>query len=317
MKPWRETLDAHVQNWVARVPDKWVPRYVYHFTDVQNAAAVLRSGELLSRDVATARGAMQNDNAASAVLENTQPTHKQFARLYFRPRTPTQFQMEGIRPPASRYKDAHCPVPVFLAFDLVETILMDGVRFSDGNMANARVRHSDDESFFKSLPFDSIYHDGTFSPEQRDTIVFHRHAEILAPKALALEPTLKWIFCRSHAERETLLYLLQDARSRWEPIVKVGDQKLFYAKHMHVERFEVTGAMSSVTFHLQLPFGVAARVRFELQTFASKRWTWSSDKWSDRVLTLALHGAGPGVVRLWIEDCLAYAAVADYVDAPF
>lgn len=34
--------------------------------------------------------------------------------LYFRPRTPTQFHNEGIRPPLQRGQSgAHCPVPIF------------------------------------------------------------------------------------------------------------------------------------------------------------------------------------------------------------
>jgi ssDNA thymidine ADP-ribosyltransferase, DarT len=318
MKNWRGTLEAHVTNWVEAVPDKWVPRYIYHFTDVQNAAIVIQSGELLSRTEAVARDVMRNDNAASSVIENTPAAHKQFARLYFRPRTPTQYRAEGIRPPSERYHGAHCPVPVFLAFDLIETILQDGVSFSDGNMASGRVLFNDSEQFFRSLPFRLIYHDGPFSAEQRDEIVFHRHAEVLVPRSLTIAPTLKWILCRSYAERETLLHLLGTSQSRWEPIVKVGDQKLFYGDRFYVERVEVTATPPRVTFQLKVPFGKSARVRFRLTSPTSgKVWTWNSDSWSSPVLPIDLRDAEAGIVHLWIEDCLAYTALVSYADVPF
>lgn len=318
MKISRATLEAHVQSWVGAVSDKWIPRYVYHFTDVQNAVGVLRSGELMSRAEASARGAMRNDNAASDVIENTPAAHKQFARLYFRPRTPTQWHSEGIRAPADRYHGAHCPVPIFLAFDLIDTLLKDGVNVSNGNMASGRVSFTDTEEFFKTLPFALIYHDGPIAQAQRADIVFHRHAEVLVPRSLAIAPTLRWILCRSHAERETLLYLLGDARQRLEHLVKVGDQKLFYANHFHVDRVEVVGAAPRVSFYLNAPSGRTACVRFQLTSQTSgKTWTWSSDAWSQSVLTIGLAGTEAGPMHLWIEDCLAYAALPSHSDAPF
>jgi hypothetical protein len=318
MKNWRRTLEAHVTNWIGAVPDEWVPRYIYHFTDVQNAAMVLRSGELLSRVEATARGVMRNDNAAASVLENTPAAHKQFARLYFRPRTPTQFRTEGILLPNERYYGAHCPVPVFLAFDLIETVLQDGVSFSDGNMASTRVVFGDTEQFFRSLPFHLIYHDGPFGAAQRDDIVFHRHAEVLVPRSLAISATLKWILCRSHAERETLLHLLRDLRSRWEPLVKIGDQKLFYGDRFYVDRVDVTAPPPRVTFQLKVPFGKSARVRFRLTSSTSgKLWSWSSDSWSSPILPIGVRDIEAGTVDLWIEECLAYSAFATYSDLPF
>jgi hypothetical protein len=318
MKAWRPTLEAHVRRWARRLQARWIPRYVYHFTDVQNAAEILRSGELLSRHEANRRSVMRNDNAAPDVLENTPAAHTKFARLYFRPRTPTQFHNEGIRALDHRYHGAHCPVPVFLAFDLVDTISIDHVAFSNGNMASGQVRFSDAEDFFGSLPFDLIYHDAPLAPEERSTIVFHRHAEVLVPNRLEIAPTLKWILCRSHAERETLLYLLGDARGVWEQKVRVGDQKLFFADQVYVDTFEVDSIAESAVFRMKIPTGRTARLRFELQSASSrKRWTWSHDAWSLPVLTLTVRNAETGLVRLWIEDCLAYAAIADYADIPF
>lgn len=317
MKNWRGTLEAHVSKWVAAVPDRWVPRYVYHFTDVQNAALVLRDGELLSRMEATSRGVMRNDNAAGRVIELTPAAHKQFARLYFRPRTPTQYRSEGILRTDDRYLGAHCPVPIFFAFDLIETILRDDVRFSDGNMASSRVVHGDSEHFFRTLPFHLIYHDGPFSAAQRDDIVFHRHAEVLIPRSLAVEPTLRWILCRSYAERETLLYLLGERRARWEPLVKVGDQKLFYGDRFYVDRVEVTATPPGVTLQLKIPAGKSARVRFQLTSSSGKAWTWNNDNWSEAVLRVGVRDIEPGILSFWIEDCLAYTAFASHADVPF
>jgi hypothetical protein len=138
MKVDRDQLLVHVQHWSAspvHTASSWLPKYLYHFADVQNAAQILQSGELLSRNEAVRRSVMKNDNASSQVISVTALRHMDHARLYFRPRTPTQYHNEGIRPLAARGLGAHCPVPIFLVFDLVETLCLDGMMFSNGNLA--------------------------------------------------------------------------------------------------------------------------------------------------------------------------------------
>ena len=242
MKPWRSTIEQHVKRWSAGLgPRAWWPRFVYHFTDVRNAVEILKRGWLFSRDRATTEGLLTCDGASATVISQTLSEHKNFVRLYFRPGTPTQFRNEGIRPIEQRWRpglgepSAHLPVPVFFCFDAVETLGADGVCFSDGNMASSRVEYNDTCDLFKRLPFELIYHDGPFPPEESAKFKHHRHAEVLVPEQLSLEH-LRWIICRSSAERQTLLALLpSEARGSWESRVRLGFEGLFFRRWTYVE----------------------------------------------------------------------------------
>lgn len=50
MKPWHEDIASHIAIWSQRLGNlNWWPRFVYHFTDVRNAARILQEGNLYSR----------------------------------------------------------------------------------------------------------------------------------------------------------------------------------------------------------------------------------------------------------------------------
>jgi hypothetical protein len=285
---------------------------------VQNAVEILKTGELLSRGEAARRGTMRHDNASSQVIAATSASHREFARLYFRPRTPTQFHNEGIRPPNERkFDNAHCPVPVFFGFDLVETLVLDGVLFSDGNMAASNVLHGDSSTLFGRIPFDLVYHEGPIDNALRArNVIHHRHAEVLAPRSLGLA-TLRWVGCRSHAERETLLWLLGSDRMTWEKRISVAPERLFLKLGCLVESVTLTST-DSVQIALHIPNAWSVRIRFELRSEQSaKKWSWSSGSWSSRVLALRMHGLEPGVLRVFIEDCLAYESRIQPAEEPF
>jgi hypothetical protein len=66
--------------------------------------------------------------------------------------------------------------------------------------------------------------------------VFRRNAEVLVPGSLPLDPALKFIACRSAAERQTLLHLLPpNLRRQWAPRIRLGEQGLFERKWTYVE----------------------------------------------------------------------------------
>lgn len=320
MKVSRAQLIEHVKRWASdpsHAQTPWIPKFAYHFTDIANAAEVLQTGELLSRNEAVRRGLMHNDNASPQVISRTPAAHSDYARLYFRPRTPTQFHNEGIRPPSERHFDgAHCPVPVFLVFDLVETLCLNGVLFSNGNMAASQVEFTDSATFFGSIPFDLVYHARPIESSLNNRqVVFHRHAEVLAPGALSLD-TLSWVGCRTHAERESLLHLLGPARSKWERKTSVVAQRLFYKSGCCVEAVFVGN--DSVQFTLHIPSNWKVRAQFELLAPTSgRRWRWESPSWSSTILNLALRDLEPGTMELRIEDCLAYVSQVRPAEVPF
>lgn len=77
--------------------DRNIPRYLYHFTDIENLISIIESSSICSREYAIENNLMKNDNASSEVIHKTSSVNKNFVRLYFRPKTPTQFHNEGIK----------------------------------------------------------------------------------------------------------------------------------------------------------------------------------------------------------------------------
>ena len=197
-------------DWVARSERRWWPEFVYHYTDIGNAAAVLRDGYLCSRAEAERRGVLSISSGAPEILDGTQSWVKECVRLYFRPKTPTQYHAEGIKSKQtlaqSPYRQAHCPVPVFLLFDAVDTLTRADCQFSNGNLRRLDVTLGSTATELAALPWVKIYHNTAHPRTSRD-IVFHKNAEVVVHQKLCLD-SLRYIICRSPAEKETLLSLL-------------------------------------------------------------------------------------------------------------
>lgn len=187
----------------------WWSNYIFHFTNIDNAASILNTGCLYSRNMAVKCGLMKNDNADKTVIHDKTPiSHKDYARFYFAAKTPTQYHNEGIKTKKELTHGAHCPVPVFFLFDFISVLSIDGVEFSGGNIANSGVDIYRDIANLEKLEFDKIYKDGS-SRDRHET--YCRHAEVLVRDSLQLDnKVLKHILVRSEAERETLLFLLNE-----------------------------------------------------------------------------------------------------------
>ncbi len=196
------------------IPKEALPwmKYLYHFTDVHNIPGILRSGMILSRSDAKDQNLMQSDNASRSVIDITVGSHKRYARLYFRPKTPTQYHNEGYKPQAVRNSqiDASCPVPVFLLLDLNKTLNLEGASFAEKGIAGSRSEIRSGEDSFRKLHFEKIYHDGPYDKESEGDIKEYRLSEVVREYGFPIEGLLKGIMCRSEAERETLLQILND-----------------------------------------------------------------------------------------------------------
>ncbi len=91
----------------------WWSMYFYHFTDIRNALNIIEKGWIYARHKANEEDLMVSDNASQEVLSVSSSEIKEYVRLYFRPKTPTQYHNEGYKPEAVRKNDinANCPVP--------------------------------------------------------------------------------------------------------------------------------------------------------------------------------------------------------------
>ncbi len=171
---------------------------------------------------------------------------KEYARLYFRPRTPTQYHNEGYKPEHIRDTDvnANCPVPIFFFLDSNTILNMDGVEFSETSCAGQHdLQLLSGTEEFESLQFYKIYHDKYILPDERDDIVKHRHAEVVRLNGLPIKDTIKGIVCRSVAEKQTLLYLLKTqypkAYRTYQPIIRYSPElNLFFNNGIFVKTVE-------------------------------------------------------------------------------
>jgi hypothetical protein len=290
------------------------PNHLYHYSDVHNVAGMLESGAILSRGQCGARGVEFVDIASQLIVPNTDWTHR-YARLYFRPLTPTQFHQEGIRPPSRRRFKANCPVPVFLLFDSRSLLASEGCSYSNGNLASPGCLTSDSADFLESLPFKDIYHEGAIPPGPRKSeIIYHRCAEVLFQDQLELD-ALTAVVCRTGAERETLLDKLRGNGAGYRPLVRLEQpgERLFNRLWTYVESVVLDGdkvliklktGSGEYTFH--------AHVR-------AKGWR-QSYTWNDGQegplpaggVRLNLPSATPRArVRIEIADCVAYDAIVN------
>lgn len=190
----------------------WWPLYLYHFTDVHNAVNIIKSEFIYGRKIAQNENLMTSENASPHVINVTDENVARYARLYMRPKTPTQYHNEGHKPKHLRKFDinANCPIPVFFFLDAEKTLSMDGIEFVEKGLAG----HSSDKTFlsgpedFKSLNFSKIFHDGSH-PQGSDITQF-RHTEVVRKEGIPISGIIKGIVCRSIAEKQTLVYLLKD-----------------------------------------------------------------------------------------------------------
>jgi hypothetical protein len=321
MKPWRNEIKLHIENWSKHLGNlNWWPKYVYHFTDIRNAASILKAGTIYSREEAVRLGTMVVDNASPEIIDRTPLEHTRFVRLYFRPRTPTQFRNEGIRPIGQRELGAHCPVPVYFCFDALEILSGDSTQVSDGNMGSQRATHSSEKDFFFDIPFHYVFHNGAFSPDQRDEIIFRRNAEVLIPDLLHLDPALRFIACRSEAERQTLLHMLPyPVVNQWENKIRLGEQGFFERKWTYVE--EVVLVDDAITFRFNPssqtlgPFEITVEYR-EHGSDPPRRLHRVVDRLD--VLRVKLPAdATWGELILSLDDAIAYSDFVFIEDIPF
>lgn len=245
------------QPWLGRAK-QW-PRYLFHVTDVHNAASILESGTMLSRTRAESEGLMASDNASPDVIAQTPDEVKDCVRLYFRPKTPTFFRNEGIRPVIVRELGSHCPIPVALLFNAKKVLGMSDVCFTNGGFgrANQVPDIGTDVAFLRQMPFRRIYHDTSYPPSEAREMVYRQPAEVIVPGGELELDSLEHVYVRSIAERETLLSLLRDASAVTPSIplsrvhtIRVNEKApLFFFHWPYIKRVVVDNDMIAITFN--------------------------------------------------------------------
>lgn len=303
----------------------WWPHYLFHFADLSNVASILTSGELLSRGSVLAENPDFNDSASPDIIDQTDQRWKDYVRFYFRPKTPTLYRNEGIRPVNRRpLGGAHCPSPVYLLFDIDNLLARTDSLFSFGSLARPNVEVYSSGAQFEQLPFDLVYHDSRFAKEERDDIIFHRHAEVIVPDRIELD-SLRWILCRSTAEFETLRNLLpEDVLARWQPHMGTrADYNLFNREWVYVDRAALMADHATFYFNpARSPMDTGLfNLRLEVEDAAHRHWVWEQP---DIEITnrldidlSALKQPEAYRVDLFVDDNIAYTGYYSVENNPF
>lgn len=168
---------------------------LWHFTDFTNLESIFSAGELSSRKMCNDNNVAFLDGANHDVINRATEFVHSCTRFYYRPKTPTLYDNEGIKP-LDYLEEVHIPRPVYLIFS-EELIYDKDTMFSNGNATNSPIDNT--AEFFGSMDWDSIFHSSWFYPEERDYIVNKRHAELLSEKPVSLTYLSKIIF-RSNAD---------------------------------------------------------------------------------------------------------------------
>ena len=168
-----------------------------HFTDFSNLKCIFKEGYLYSRKDCQNKNLIFVDGANHNVLNRAEDYIHSCVRFYYRGKTPTLYDNEGIK--LREYCDkVHIPIPVFFRFD--EALLyLDSTEFSDGNATNSPRGSTAD--FFKNMDWDAVFHDTWFTQDERNYIVNKRQAELLSREPVSLN-YLKEIIFRSEADKK-------------------------------------------------------------------------------------------------------------------
>lgn len=211
----------------------WWPYFLFTFQTLHDVVTILTEDELASP---FGRGQAFNTRWDKDV------------RLYFRPRTPDLYRMEGFRP-VSEGDQGRCSMPVYLLFDLEAVLLQPEARFSMGPPDKTNKTYKTPQ-YFQELPFEQIYHDSWFLPDEREEIMNARQAQVLVPNRLGLE-ALQVIWMRSPAEYNTLReWLPGPVWRKWrDKITTRRDYQLFNHKWPYVERVHLAPDHAHIHFN--------------------------------------------------------------------
>lgn len=320
-------VDQHIAHWSAQLASggrayrKHWPSWLFHHAPLETAVTIINDGHLRARDDPQ-RQQMQ-DVAAGGVIDNRQEAHGR-VRLYFRPRNPTQFHIEGIRKAADcQYgPNVHAPILVMFVLDAKRVLTRPDVLFSDQNMQKHAAQTGNDEAFFANIPFASVFHEGGIAGDY--SIIDSRCAEVLPASPLPLSDVLSGIWFRSEPERDTFLYKLGAKAGQWQPLCSVSEElKVFDKRFPFVADIDLS--REGVSFRLNHRHDLQ-NVSIAIQVYNSQNqicvdfindnfttYNQSGGRWIHRA---ALEPSNY-LVRVQIENHQAYEAMIRLDDSLF
>lgn len=274
----------------------WWPYFLFYFADIHELVEILTTDEIL------------------APFTKGQALNKRwdrFVSLYFRPRTPDLFFAEGFRA-SFQQSGTYTPIPVYLLFDMESVVTHPDTRFSEGNPARTHKTYAT-PTYFREMPFEQIYHDSWFMPDEREEIMRYREAQVLIEERMSLS-SLQLIWLRSDAEYETLKSLLPPAIwHKWhDKITARTDYHLFNHKRTYVQSAALNADSLRLRFNpCQLPNSCGAFMAQAIIEFENGEVIeWQAEQFeATRDLVIQLPAdKGTYHVQFLLDGDLAYAA---------
>ena len=181
-----------------------------HYTDIKNLEKIFEEGKVYSRRRAEEKKVLECDAADRSMLQRTDDSIKEYVRMFYFPKTPTIFRMQGVHSREDE-DNAHMPVPVLLLFK-PNIMGHDDVCFLDGSGAAdpKNIIKVKDISFAKSFDWVSIQEREQYEDDIDEFERYYknrrRNAEFLYPKEISID-YIKRIIFRSEAEMKSAIYL--------------------------------------------------------------------------------------------------------------
>jgi len=283
------------------------PLHLFRVDDVRSAASILETGALYPRTRAEQLGLLTHDSASPGVIGHTPEWCKECVRLYFRPRTPTEYRSEGFRPTAQIEMNAHRPMPIVFVFEAIPILTDSGTSFTEGNASTSGCKRGSELKFLSRIPFKKVYHDIWIGSEERD-VIFHRCAEVLVQRELSFDH-LKHLFCRTQAEYETLYSLLSPpTRNRFRGRLGIS-ATLHFRKWTFVESVELSHERVQFRFSPSTITPGPFQAELLIKSLSDQLLgTWSSDSFiANDALIVNLHAPlTEYIVELSLDNELAY-----------
>ena len=308
-------IEQFIDNLRRQYPHLWWPKFLFHYADILNIVRILEERTLYCRRLAKEKGLLETDSAGKDVISNTEPWLFDYARLYFRPRTPPLWHVEGFKP-SDNSQIAHCPIPVYLLFDSQKVLSIPEVKYSNSNLASPTSDVFERTEDLSGLDFANIYHDTYLpsdEPEKKDKIIKQRCAEVIVHELLPLDGHLSWIVCRSYAERETLLNLLDlSLQRKYARITKVASQ-CFHCNAHYVEKVILQERRIELTFINRQPWH---QFRYK---YLFESGTGTIEKGYNKPMTIFEWKNPPGnyTLTLFINDHIAFKGRYQHLTVPF
>jgi len=197
-----------------------------------------------------------------------------------------------------------------MLFDAGEILTRSDAEFSDGNLA-ADASTGNDYEFLSGIPFEKVYHDRSLGEPEKRSIIFHRHAEVIVPGRVDLS-SLRFIVCRTDAEYETLLHLLdQNALKQWSRRIS-QKANMHYRLWTFVEQVELSNKRIRFRFNPSslTPGPFSARVTIR-EDETGQKYVWEDGSYhANSKLEISLDGLQHPesyTVRLKLDGQLAYS----------